>query len=169
MIILIRNSSVVILNDYKLIQDALKREEFLGRPDFESYKMRNGGVKNRGVLFTDGVKNWQEIRRFTLKNLREFGVGKDSMEGMLLHELNELLCILRYLLNLITLVTAHSRPEKLLMTVCTIVYRKNAGQPFSLKHNLNCSVFNSLWSILSGQRFDLDDEKFKNIMILFTG
>ena len=80
----------------------MKRDEFLGRPDFESYKMRNGGFKNRGVLFTDGVKNWQEIRRFTLKNLREFGVGKESMEGMLLHELNELVSILRYALSFTT-------------------------------------------------------------------
>lgn len=87
--------SVVVLNDYKLIQEAMKRDEFLGRPDNETWEVRNGGFKNRGVLFTDGVKSWQELRRFTLKNLREFGVGKGSMEGMLLHEVDELMKILK--------------------------------------------------------------------------
>lgn len=86
-----RNDRVIVINDYKLIHDALKREEFLGRPDFEGYIMRNGGVKNRGVLFTDGTKNWHEQRRFTLRTLRDFGFGKQSMDGMLLHEVDELI------------------------------------------------------------------------------
>lgn len=81
---------VAVINDYKLIHEAFKREEFLGRPDFESYAVRNNGFKNRGVLFTDGTKNWHEQRRFTLRTLRDFGFGKRTMDGLLLQEVEEL-------------------------------------------------------------------------------
>lgn len=81
---------MVVINDYKLIHEAFKRDEFLGRPDFESYAVRNNGFKNRGVLFTDGTKNWHEQRRFTLRTLRDFGFGKRTMDGLLLQEVEEL-------------------------------------------------------------------------------
>lgn len=81
---------MAVINDYKLVQEALKRDEFLGRPDFESWILRNDGFKNRGVLFTDGVSNWREQRRFTLRTLRDFGFGKQSMDGLLIEEVKEL-------------------------------------------------------------------------------
>ena len=42
----------------------------------------------RGIMFSNG-KEWQEQRRFTLKNLRDFGFGKLSMEGLILEEVQK--------------------------------------------------------------------------------
>ncbi len=62
--------SVIVLNDYKMIHDAMKREEFQARPEFESWIVRNQGVKNRGILFSDAVDSCIEQRRFALRTLR---------------------------------------------------------------------------------------------------
>jgi methyl farnesoate epoxidase/farnesoate epoxidase len=89
---------VIVINDYKVILDALKRDEFQGRPDFLSWKERNEGIKNRGILFSDGVSSWSEQRRFSLRSLRDFGFGKQSMEGLLQHELKQLVETFKYII-----------------------------------------------------------------------
>jgi hypothetical protein len=53
--------SVIVINGHKTIQEALKKDEFQGRPDFEIWKTRNFDDKNRGILFCDGGKVWQEV------------------------------------------------------------------------------------------------------------
>jgi len=80
-----------VINGYKLIQEALKQDALNGRPEFEIYKVSNGGVQNRGILLCDANETWNEQRRFVLRNLRDFGFGKMSMEGLLVHELDELI------------------------------------------------------------------------------
>lgn len=87
---------MTVINDFKLIHEALKRDEFLGRPDFQSWTLRNGGFKNRGLLFTDGTNNWREQRRFALRTLRDFGFGKHSMDGLLIQEVQELVQYFKY-------------------------------------------------------------------------
>jgi hypothetical protein len=43
-----------------------------------------------GFFFTDGPF-WVEQRRFSLRNLRDFGFGKRSLEGIILDEAEELI------------------------------------------------------------------------------
>ena len=43
-----------------------------------------------GILFSEG-HNWNEMRRFTLRNLRDFGMGKTSLEGLVQSEITELM------------------------------------------------------------------------------
>jgi len=57
--------------------------------------VKNQGVKNRGILFCDGDHTWNEQRRFALRNLRDFGFGKESMEVLLINELQELISHLK--------------------------------------------------------------------------
>jgi methyl farnesoate epoxidase/farnesoate epoxidase len=83
--------SVIVINDYKMILDTMKQDAFLGRPDFQSWEARNEGKKNRGILFSDGIHSWSEQRRFTLRTLRDFGFGKQSMEGLLQSEMEALI------------------------------------------------------------------------------
>jgi cytochrome P450 family 2 subfamily U polypeptide 1 len=83
--------SVIVINGYKLIQEALKHDVMNGRPNFEGWRLGNGGIQNRGILFTDANSNWNEQRRFALRNLRDFGFGKESNEAMLVNELEELI------------------------------------------------------------------------------
>jgi hypothetical protein len=40
------------------------------------------------VFFSDGPF-WVEQRRFTLRNLRDFGFGKQSMEGFIMEEVED--------------------------------------------------------------------------------
>jgi len=47
------------------------------------YKQPEYTVFVVGLVFTDGPY-WQEMRRFTLRNLRYFGFGKTSMEGQII-------------------------------------------------------------------------------------
>ncbi|CAG7820430.1 unnamed protein product, partial [Allacma fusca] len=92
------NFNVVVISDYKLIHEILKRDEFAGRPDFRGLYERNRGIKNRGILFSDSVC-WQEQRRFAFKTLKDFGFGKQSIETTLLHEAQELVGILKNCAN----------------------------------------------------------------------
>jgi len=89
------NFSVTVVTDYKTIIENLKKDEFQGRPDFELWETRNLGKRNRGILLCDGPV-WHEQRRFVLKSLRDFGFGKESMEGMLIQEMQDLQSTLRY-------------------------------------------------------------------------
>ena len=80
-----------MINGYKRIQEALRLDALNGRPHFEVWTLQNGGYQNRGILFCDGNATWNEQRRFALRNLRDFGFGKQSMEGLLIGELEDLI------------------------------------------------------------------------------
>lgn len=43
---------------------------------------------------TDG-ELWKEQRRFTIKHLKDVGVGKSSLEGMILEEIRDLIIDLK--------------------------------------------------------------------------
>lgn len=42
--------------------------------------------------------------------------------------------------------------------------KKDAGRPISTQNRFNIAVLNSLWRIVSGQRFSHDDKQLGNIM-----
>ena len=87
-------SRVIVITDLEMILEGLKREEFSGRPDFEVWYLRSYGVRNRGVLVADGSV-WSEQRRFSLRTLRDMGLGKQGMEGLITYELQELIELLK--------------------------------------------------------------------------
>jgi hypothetical protein len=45
-------------------------------------------------------------------------------------------------------------------------YRLEIGKPLNLTGSFNASVLNSLWSILTGKRYELDDPKFQTAITL---
>ncbi len=47
-----------------------------------------------------------------------------------------------------------------------LLYRKETGQSINLSGAFNASVLNSLWSILTGKRYELDDPKFTETISL---
>jgi cytochrome P450 len=117
----------VVLNDYKIIKEALNEMSFAGRPKFEFILQRSGGTP-AGVIFTDG-HHWIEQRRFILKNLRDFGFGKKSMEALVQQEIEELI----------------------------EGFKKDVGKPMQTQNRFNAAVLNALWSIVTGQRHSQDD------------
>ena len=95
----------------------------------------NGGVP--GVLFSHGGY-WRELRRFLLRNLRDFGFGKSSMED-LFHDEVAKLC--QYL-------------------------SKRCDEPINLAGTMNISIVNALWSILVGEKLDLEDPNLIKVVTL---
>ena len=77
----------------------------------------------RGIMFSNG-QEWQEQRRFTLRNLRDFGFGKVSMEGMILEE-----------------------AEK-----CIDMLSHEVGRTSQIGLKMNIAILNALWAILTGEK-----------------
>ena len=84
-------------------------------------------------------KHWKEQRRFLLRNLRDFGFGKSTMEDSLQLEV-----------------------EKLTNFLLTKV-----DKPFDLNRTTNISIVNALWGILVGERLELTDPKLHRILAAF--
>ena len=86
------NRPVVIVSEFNLIKDLYKRYEASGRPirkPFHELRFGSEDGSQRGLLQSSGTE-WQEQRRFTLKNLRDMGFGKSSMEDQILDEIDKL-------------------------------------------------------------------------------
>ena len=86
-------------------------------------------------MFSHGAY-YTEVRRFVLRNLRDLGFGKTSMEGSINHEIGNLFK----------------------------TYDKLLGKPFEPNMtNLNVNVVNALWAISCGETYENDDPKAKMI------
>lgn len=80
---------VPISND--LCKEVLTREEFAGRNDTIITRLRGLGGP-RGIFFLDGPA-WKFHRRFTLRNLRDFGFGRrsDKVESFVIDEIKNVI------------------------------------------------------------------------------
>ncbi|XP_051838315.1 cytochrome P450 2C44-like [Antechinus flavipes] len=129
---------VVILHGYKALKEALidQGDIFGGRgklPIFDDI------YKGHGIIFSHGEK-WKQIRRFSLTTLRNFGMGKRSIEERVQEEAQFLLKELR----------------------------KTNGQPFDPTYILGCAPCNVICSILFHQRFSYDNENFLSMMRILS-
>ncbi|XP_071398518.1 cytochrome P450 2F2-like [Centroberyx affinis] len=84
---------MVIINGLEAIKEALvtKATDFSGRPQD---LMVNHAVQRKGVVLADYEPGWREHRRFGLMTLRNFGMGKKSMEERILGEIQRLMKVL---------------------------------------------------------------------------
>ncbi|XP_012254145.2 methyl farnesoate epoxidase-like [Athalia rosae] len=121
---------MIIVSGKEAVTEILNREEFDGRPDGFIFRHRTQGVR-RGVIFTDGTI-WKEQRRFAVKNLREFGFGKRTMENMIVDEA---------------------------LTLVKIIERKSKSRTIRNVNKIaTVAVLNSLWCLTSGIRYDQEKE-----------
>lgn len=88
-----------------------------------------------GVIFTQ-EKTWIEQRRFILKNLRDFGFGKKSIEGFIHEEIKELIDS----------------------------FKKSVGRPITTLNKFNAPVVNVLWRLVTGERHMHDDPKLQKLI-----
>ncbi|XP_068927369.1 cytochrome P450 2C23-like isoform X2 [Petaurus breviceps papuanus] len=129
---------VVILHGYKALKEALidQGEIFGGRGKIPIF---DDNYKGHGIIFSQGEK-WKQIRRFSLTTLRNFGMGKKSIEERVQEEAQFLL-------------------EEL---------RKTKSQPFDPTFILGCAPCNVISSILFHQRFNYDNEEFLSMMRILS-
>ncbi|KAM6184798.1 cytochrome P450 2C23-like [Rhynchocyon petersi] len=126
--------TIVVLHGYEAVKEALidQGEEFLGRgplPIFED------NLKGHGIIFSRGER-WKQMRRFSLMTLRNFGMGKRSIEERIQEEAK---CLVEELM-------------------------KTKGQPCDPTFILSSAPCNVICSILFNERFPYTDEKFLYLM-----
>ncbi|XP_044147319.1 cytochrome P450 2K6-like isoform X2 [Bufo gargarizans] len=126
----------VVLCGYDTVKDALVNhaEEFAGRP---ITAMSSKVSDNHGILLANG-ENWKVMRRFTLSTLRDFGMGKKTIEDKISEECE-------YLLQ---------------------IFQSYGGKPFNNQTIMNAALANIIVSILMDHRYDYDDPTLLKLMSL---
>ncbi|KYO17440.1 cytochrome P450 2D6 isoform A [Alligator mississippiensis] len=134
-------TNVVVLNGYEAVKDALvqKAEDFADRPYFPRYEHLGYNKCCEGLIISRYGPAWREQRRFALSTLKNFGMGKKSLENQISQEAG-FLC------------SAFSCKE---------------GHSFDPLFLIKKAVSNVIYSLTFGERFDYDDEKFQRLVEIF--
>ncbi|XP_011819324.1 PREDICTED: cytochrome P450 2C20 isoform X4 [Colobus angolensis palliatus] len=129
---------VVVLHGYEAVKEALidNAEEFSGRGVLPISERITKGL---GIISSNG-KRWKETRRFSLTTLRNFGMGKRSIEDRVQEEAR---CLVEEL-------------------------RKTKASPCDPTFILGCAPCNVICSVVFQKRFDYKDENFLTLMKRFT-
>ncbi|KAM4667892.1 cytochrome P450 2H2-like isoform 2-T2 [Amazona ochrocephala] len=127
---------VVVLYGYDVVKEALidQADNFSGRGNFPLFKRV---FKVPGVVTSNG-ETWKQLRRFALTTLRDFGMGKRSIDERIQEEA-------RFLVERI---------------------RNTHEKPFNPGKFLMHAVSNVICSIVFGDRFDYEDKKFLTLINL---
>lgn len=130
----IGSTKFVLINGLQIVKETFvhQGDSFAGRPTPHLIKDL---YKERGVVHSNG-RNWKQQRRFALSTLRNFGMGKRSLEERINEEV-------RYLTDTI---------------------EEEKGQPFDPHFYINSSVSNVICAITFGERFDYQDPEFQEIL-----
>lgn len=134
------SSYVVIVSGKKLIKELYNREELDGRPDGFFFRIRSFDQR-LGIVFTDGAL-WENQRRFSVKTLKSLGFGKESMIEHIEREAKELIKHL----------------DKQILSDDEVHIQKEDNNVFDI------SVMNIMWTLLRGERFDVNDQQLICLM-----
>ncbi|XP_006866917.1 PREDICTED: cytochrome P450 2D17-like isoform X1 [Chrysochloris asiatica] len=122
---------VVVLNGLEAVREALvlRGEDTSDRPPMAIYKHLGFGPGAQGVILARYGHAWREQRRFSVSTLRNFGLGKKSLEQWVTQEA---------------------------ACLCA-AFEAQAGRPFNPQNLLNKAVSNVIASLTHGRRFEYDD------------
>nr|XP_010305734.1 PREDICTED: cytochrome P450 2C19-like isoform X2 [Balearica regulorum gibbericeps] len=125
---------VVVLHGHDVVKEALvdRADEFAARGHMAIGDRANNGL---GIVFSNN-EEWLQVRRFALSTLRNFGMGKRSIEERIQDETEHLL-------------------EEI---------NKTKRTPFDPTFMLSCAVSNVICCIVFGKRYDYKDKKFLSLM-----
>lgn len=86
----------IVANDYNSIKEMFMNGDFDGRPtEIDVLKARAFG-STLGIFFTEGMF-WQTQRRFSLRHMRDFGLGRrhEIYEADMMEEVTQLVDMLK--------------------------------------------------------------------------
>ncbi|XP_048036539.1 cytochrome P450 2M1-like isoform X1 [Megalobrama amblycephala] len=128
------NTPVIIISGYKALKETMigLGEEFSGRADYPLIMKSTLGY---GVMSTSGHR-WKQMRKFSLTTLKDFGMGRRSIEERVREEAE-------YLVEMI---------------------KKCEGSAFSPADMLSNAVSNVICSIVFGHRFEFEDPQFQFLL-----
>nr|AUD09053.1 cytochrome P450 family 2 subfamily B [Neotoma albigula] len=127
---------VVMLYGTEAIREALvdQAEAFSGRGTVAVIKPV---IEEYGMIFSNGER-WKVLRRFALATMRDFGMGKRSVEERIQEEAQ---CLVEEL-------------------------KKSQGAPLDPTFLFQCITSNIICSIVFGERFDYKDRQFLRLLDL---
>ncbi|XP_038131802.1 cytochrome P450 2J6-like [Cyprinodon tularosa] len=125
--------TMVILNGYKIVKEALviQAENFVDRP-YNAVADRLYSEPSGGIFLSNGEK-WKRQRRFALSTLRNFGLGKNTLEQSICEEIR------------------HLQEE----------IESENGKPFSPAGLFNNAVANVICQLVMGKRYEYTDHRFQ--------
>lgn len=123
---------LIIVSGFEAIRQLYAADEFAGRPDGFFYRMRSF-EKRLGVVFTDGAV-WEQHRRFSLKTLRQLGMGRHGMVEHVEREAAEMVSHFQALVD-----GCPSDPDGKAIV--------------GMDHAFDVPVLNVLWAMLAGHRY----------------
>ncbi|XP_042201970.1 cytochrome P450 2J6-like [Callorhinchus milii] len=130
-------TDVVVLNGYEAIKDGLvkKSKDTSDRPTVPIYQRYFSGF-GQGIVFAKYGQWWQDHRRFALSTLKNFGLGKKSLELRIVEEAS-------FLNNEL---------------------EAEIGHPFDPHFRINNATSNIICSLIFGDRFDYQDTKLLHLL-----
>ncbi|XP_008843062.1 cytochrome P450 2D20-like [Nannospalax galili] len=136
--LLMSGKPVVVINGLKAVREVLVNcgEDAADRPTVPVLEHMGRKPKSQGVVFARYGPEWREQRRFSVSTMRNFGLGKKSLEEWVTEEAG---CL------------------------CA-AFTNQAGHPFKPNTLLNKATCNVIASLVYARRFDYDDP-FLNKML----
>ncbi|XP_030587881.1 cytochrome P450 2J6-like [Archocentrus centrarchus] len=137
--IFIGNKPTVVINGVKAMKEAMvtKAIDFAGRPQG---LFVNDITDGKGVIMADYGSKWKEHRRFALMTLRNFGLGKNSMENRI-----------------------HDEIKHIISTLETSI-----GKTMSPQVMFHNAASNIICQVLFAKRYEYNDELIKLFVAIFT-
>ncbi|KAI4890809.1 hypothetical protein NFI96_001241 [Prochilodus magdalenae] len=127
---------VIVLNSVQVVKEAFVQNgaAFSGRPSMPLVRWLNR--EGYGIVMAKYGHSWRQQRRFALQTLRDFGLGRKTVEERVAEE-------------------AHYLIKEML---------KQEGKPFYPIHPFMNAVSNIICSIIFGDRFEYDNQHFAKLL-----